>query len=139
MTLWYSAMSPFDSLRITFRRSRKITFASLGEFCTSNLEFVWERDFLFHKKYPEKKRFDYVFTLLYFKMSLSCISRLFSAGIYFLKVDNGNNRIILYEVCSRLTIKTPERRHWRCFGVFIVNFEQSTNIALTFLFLILEK
>ena len=25
--------------------------------------------------------------------------------------------------CSKLTIKTPERRHWRRSGVFIVNFE----------------
>ena len=27
------------------------------------------------------------------------------------------------EICSQLTIKTPKRRHWRHFGVFIVNFE----------------
>ena len=28
------------------------------------------------------------------------------------------------EICSKLTIKTPERRHSRRYGVFIVNFEQ---------------
>ena len=28
------------------------------------------------------------------------------------------------EICSKLTIKTPERRHWRRSGVCIVNFEQ---------------
>ena len=28
-----------------------------------------------------------------------------------------------FEICSKLTIKTPERRQWRRFGVFIVNFE----------------
>ena len=27
------------------------------------------------------------------------------------------------EICSKLTIKTPERRYWRRPGVFIVNFE----------------
>ena len=27
------------------------------------------------------------------------------------------------EICSKLTIKTPERQHWRRSGVFIVNFE----------------
>ena len=27
------------------------------------------------------------------------------------------------EVCSKLTIKTPERGHWRRSRVFIVNFE----------------
>ena len=26
------------------------------------------------------------------------------------------------EICSKLTIKTPERSHGRLFGVFIVNF-----------------
>ena len=28
------------------------------------------------------------------------------------------------EICSRLTNKTPERRQWSHFGVFIVNFGQ---------------
>ena len=28
------------------------------------------------------------------------------------------------EICSKLTIKTLERRQWRRSGVFIVNFEQ---------------
>ena len=27
------------------------------------------------------------------------------------------------ELCSKLTIKTPQRRHWRRSGVYIVNFE----------------
>ena len=36
------------------------------------------------------------------------------------KVNNRNTRI-RYEICSKLTIKTPERRHWRHSGVFIVN------------------
>ena len=34
------------------------------------------------------------------------------------------------EICSKLTIKTSERRHWRRSGVFIVNFEQILHIAL---------
>ena len=32
----------------------------------------------------------------------------FPAGIYLLKVNNKNTRI-QYEICSKLTIKTPER------------------------------
>ena len=44
------------------------------------------------------------------------------AGIYLFKVDNRNTRTRC-EVCSKLTIKTPERPHWRPSGVFIVNFE----------------
>ena len=33
-------------------------------------------------------------------------------------------------VQSKLTIKTPERRHWRCFGVFIVNFEHISHLTI---------
>ena len=40
---------------------------------------------------------------------------------------------------SKLTIKTPERRHWRTSGVFIVNFEHITmNTPLLRLSVILE-
>ena len=38
--------------------------------------------------------------------------RLNPVGIYMLKVNNGNTRIRC-EICSELTIKTPERRQWR--------------------------
>ena len=44
------------------------------------------------------------------------------AGIYLLKVNNKNTRTRC-ELCSKLTIKTPELRHWRRSGVFIVNLE----------------
>ena len=37
----------------------------------------------------------------------------FQVGIYVLKVNNRNTRPSC-EICSQLTIKTPERRHWRC-------------------------
>ena len=46
-------------------------------------------------------------------------------GIYLLKVNNGNTRTRC-EICSKLTIKTPERRRWRRSGdstVSIVNFK----------------
>ena len=33
------------------------------------------------------------------------------------------------ETCSKLTIKTPERRHWRRFGVLIVNFEHISHLC----------
>ena len=42
--------------------------------------------------------------------------------IYMFKVNNRNTRTRC-EICSKVTIKTPERRHWRCSGVSIVNFE----------------
>ena len=33
------------------------------------------------------------------------------------------------EICSKLTVKTPEQRHWRRLGVFIVNFEHVSHLA----------
>ena len=43
-------------------------------------------------------------------------------GNYMFKVKNRNTRTGC-EICLKLTIKTPERLHWRRSGVFIVNFE----------------
>ena len=43
------------------------------------------------------------------------------------------------EICSELTLKKLERRHWRRSGVFIVNFEQKSHIALVFPLLTLSK
>ena len=45
----------------------------------------------------------------------------------------------MFEICSKLTIKTLERRQWRRSGVFIVNFEQISHIALLFLLLTFNK
>ena len=42
--------------------------------------------------------------------------------IYLLKVTNKNTRT-RRKICSKLTIKTPERCQWLCSGVFFVNFE----------------
>ena len=39
---------------------------------------------------------------------------------------------------SKLTIKTPERRHWRLAGVFIVHFEHISHIVLVLLLLTLN-
>ena len=52
-------------------------------------------------------------------------------GIYLLKVDNKNTRAGC-EICSKLAIKTPERRRWRHSGVFIVNFEHISHLVLVF-------
>ena len=48
------------------------------------------------------------------------------------KVNNSNARTS-YEICSKLTIKTPERSQWRRFGVFIVSFEHLVLVFLLFL------
>ena len=59
------------------------------------------------------------------------------AGIYLLKV-NDRNTGTRCEICSKLTIKTPERRQWRRCGVFIVNFEPISRLVLVFLLLTLN-
>ena len=40
---------------------------------------------------------------------------------------------------SKLTIETPERRHWRRSGVFRVNFGHISHLVLVFLLLILSR
>ena len=54
-----------------------------------------------------------------------------TANIYLFKVNHGKNRK-RFEICSNLTIKTPERRNWRRSGVFIVNFEHNSHIFHVF-------
>ena len=58
--------------------------------------------------------------------------------IYLLKVDKESTKTIC-EICLILTIKTPERRHWRLSGVFIIRFEQISHIVLMFPLLTLNK
>ena len=58
----------------------------------------------------------------------------FPVDIYLLKVNNRNIRT-RYEIFSKLTIKTQERRQWRLSGVFIVNFEHISHLVLVFLLL----
>ena len=60
------------------------------------------------------------------------------AGNYMFKVINKNNRT-RFEICSELTIKTQERRHWRRSNVFIVNFEHISHLVPAFQLLILSK
>ena len=50
---------------------------------------------------------------------------------------NNRSTIARCKICSKLTIKTPERRHWRRSGFFNVNFEHISHIVLVFLLLTL--
>ena len=59
-------------------------------------------------------------------------------NIYLFKVNIRNTRK-RYEICSKLTVKTLERRQWRGSGVFIVNFEHISNLFLVFLILAVNK
>ena len=49
------------------------------------------------------------------------------------------NTRIMCEICSKLTIKASERRQWRHYGVFLVNFEQILLITQVLVLLILNK
>ena len=42
------------------------------------------------------------------------------------------------EICSKLTIMTPERRQWRRYGVFTVNFEHISHLVLVFILFTLK-
>ena len=57
----------------------------------------------------------------------------YPANFYMFKINNGNTRKSC-EICSKLTIKTPERR--RRSGAFIINFEHILHIFLVFLLLL---
>ena len=60
------------------------------------------------------------------------------AGNYLFKVNNRNTRTSC-EICSKLTIKIPERRHRRPSEIFIVNFEHISHLVLVFLLLTLSR
>ena len=55
-----------------------------------------------------------------------------------LKVNN-RSTIARCEICSKLTIDTPERRHRRCLEIFIGNFEHYLRLVLVFLLLNLSR
>ena len=86
-----------------------------------------------------------VHTNIYWDHLLCAYKQLFAlhcwmnpAGNYMFKVNNRNTRTRC-EICSKLTIKTPERRQWRRSGVFIVNFEHISHLVLVFLLLTLNR
>ena len=57
----------------------------------------------------------------------SSIQTSYPASNYLFKVNNRNTRTRC-EICSKLTIKTPERRQWGLSGVFIVSFEHISEV-----------
>ena len=54
-----------------------------------------------------------------------------AADIYLFRVNNRNSRTRC-EICSKLTMKTPERGHWRLSDVCIGNFEHISHLNLVF-------
>ena len=62
----------------------------------------------------------------------------YPAANYMFKVNHGNTRRRC-EICSKLTIKTSERRQWGGSGAFIFNFEHISHLVLVFLLLTLSR
>ena len=60
------------------------------------------------------------------------------AGNHMFNVNNRNTRTRC-EIFLKLTIKTPERRHWCRSGVFIVNFEHISHLVLVLLLSTLSR
>ena len=60
------------------------------------------------------------------------------ANIYLFKVNNKNTSE-KSEICSKLTLKTLEQRHWLRSVVFIVNFKHISHLSLVFLLLTLNQ
>ena len=56
------------------------------------------------------------------------------ASIYLFKVNIRNTRT-RYDICSKLTIKTPEQRHWSRSVVIIITFEHMLYLVPVFLLL----
>ena len=61
------------------------------------------------------------------------MSRPYPTGIYLFKVNKRNTRRMC-KICSKLTMKTPERYYWRRSGIFIASFEPISFIVFVFAF-----
>ena len=88
---------------------------------------------------PEEHRWYHseIFTVNFKQiLSIAPVSKILTlnipTGINLFKVRNKNTRTRC-EIYSKLTIKTPGRRHWRRFCVFTVNFEHISHLILVFL------
>ena len=57
------------------------------------------------------------------------LSNLTKLNIYLSKVNNRNIETGC-EICSNLTIKIPEQRHWRRLDVFMVNSEHISHLIV---------
>ena len=81
---------------------------------------------------------DSVSSCLQLVFLLYVFSLAFPANIYLSKINHGNNKSMC-NICSKLTIKTPEWRHWRRSGIFIVISQNGSHMVLLFPLLTLNK
>ena len=57
--------------------------------------------------------------IVYFRLQLWAAVSQLPVDFYLLEVSNWNTRTRC-KICAKLTIKTPDRRHWCRFGVFLL-------------------
>ena len=76
--------------------------------------------------------FQLISNIIYYFQTFCNRERLFPPGNYMFKVKNRNTGTRC-EICSELTLKTPERRQWRRSGGFIVNFEHISHLVILFI------
>ena len=101
----------------------------------------WKARQLFYKIRPryhtdgsKKPRFSVSVGLT--KRRYLLLSKANPVGNHMFKVNNRNTKARC-EIFSKLTIKRPERRHWRRSDVFIVNFEHISHLVLVLLLIVL--
>ena len=106
-----------------FRQTQRIfyTFAS----CEKEIENIYQC-------------YNFFYVQFRINFSFCTFSRHFLANIYSFKFNHRSIRKRC-EICSKLTIKTPEQRQWRRSSVFIINFKDISHLSLVFLLLNLNK
>ena len=73
-----------------------------------------------------------------FKVNKKASNKNIPIDLDLLKVSNRNTRRN-FEIGSKLTIKTPDGRHWRHSANFVVSSEQISHLRLVFLLLPLSR
>ena len=76
--------------------------------------------------------------LLWLSTCFYWLGEIYPASIYLFQVKNESTRTRC-QISSKLTIKTSERREWRCSAVFITNTEYIPQLVLTCLLLSLNR
>ena len=76
----------------------------------------------------QERRFRYL-------LWMSCIFESYFADVQ----SNYGNTWIVYKICSKLTIKSPEQNQWPVSSLFFASFEQTSHIILMFPLLSLNK
>ena len=72
-----------------------------------------------------------VYVIHFYKPKKGLSSPVLQSSIYLLKVNNRNTTRTRFKICLKLTIKAPEKTHWRRSGVFIVKSERMSYLVVS--------